>query len=170
MDQYVVIAAPHTSNWDFVWMILMATALDMKISWFGKHTLFAGPFGPIMRALGGLAVERNSGGDHVNRTSQLFAQQSPLALAVPVEGTRGRREHWRSGFYHIARLAGVPIVFSYLDFAQRRGGIGPTLEPSGRVSEDMEQVRAFYAPMRGKHPDRAGPIRLKEESAAALER
>ncbi len=163
LDHYVVIAAPHTSNWDFIWMILMATALGMKISWFGKHTLFAWPFGPIMRALGGVAVKRDSGGGYVDRVSKLFAEHEQLALAVPVEGTRQHQDNWRSGFYRIAELAGIPIVFAYLDYGRRRGGIGPTLMPTGRLADDMAAVRQFYEPMRGKYPQLSGPVRLREE-------
>lgn len=164
LDRYVVIAAPHTSNWDFVWMILMATGLGVRISWFGKHTLFSWPFGPIMRRLGGIAIERDSGQDYVSQTAELFARAERLVLAVPAEGSRGHREYWRSGFYYIAKAAQVPVVFSYLDYGARRGGFGPSMLPGADVKQDMDVVRAFYAPMRGKYPALSGPIRLKNES------
>lgn len=159
----VVIAAPHTSNWDFPWMLLMALALGMPVRWLGKHTLFRWPFGGIMRTLGGVPVERSKTGDRVARIAATFRDVPALTLLVPVEGTRSRSEHWRSGFYQIARAAQVPIVFSYLDFGQRRGGIGPALWPSDDTASDMDQIRAFYAPMAGLYPELSGPVRLREE-------
>jgi 1-acyl-sn-glycerol-3-phosphate acyltransferase len=163
LDRYVLIAAPHTSNWDFVWLITMAMALDMKISWLGKHTLFHGPAGFVMRRLGGIPVVRDSGGDYVRRLAELFGTARQLALAIPPEGTRGNADAWRSGFYHIAQAAKVPVVLSFLDFGRRRGGIGPSITLTGDVSADMNQVRAFYGDMTGKHPHRSGPIRLSTE-------
>lgn len=162
--RFVFIAAPHTSNWDFIWMLLAASALGFKISWLGKHTLFKAPFGVLMRRLGGVAIKRDSGGDYVSQIAIQFEQAENLALAVPVEGTRGRSEHWRSGFYYIAQAAEVPIVFSYLDYGRRLVGIGPTLPPGMTLTETMDQARAFYAPMRGKYPHLSGPARLKEEA------
>lgn len=169
-DRCVVIAAPHTSNWDFPWMLLMAFALGMPVRWLGKHTLFRWPFGGIMRALGGIAVERSKKGDRVQRIAETFRQSAALTLLVPPEGTRSRSEHWRSGFYQIARVAEVPIVFSYLDFGQRRGGIGPALWPSDDMASDMDQIRAFYAPMAGLFPELSGPVRLREELDSGVAR
>lgn len=165
--QFVFIAAPHTSNWDFVWMLLAASALGFRISWLGKHTLFAWPFGWIMRGLGGIPIERSGSGDYVNLIAAQFARQPTLALAVPVEGTRGHSEHWRSGFFHIAKAAKVPVVFSFLDYGKRRLGIGPTLALGLDVHSTMERARAFYQPMHGKYPALSGPIRLREESEAS---
>ncbi len=163
IDRYVLIAAPHTSNWDFIWLLVMAMSLDMKVSWLGKHTLFKGPAGYFMRKLGGIPVIRDSSGGYVQRAAQSFAESSELVLVVPAEGTRGRVENWRSGFYHIARAADVPIVLSFLDFARRCGGIGPRIVLTGDLSVDMDKIRDFYTGVCGKHPQRSGPIRLKEE-------
>ena len=163
LDRYVLIAAPHTSNWDFVWMMTMALALDMKIAWLGKHTLFDGPAGILLRKLGGIPVVRDSGGEYVRRLAERFAAVKQLALVVPPEGTRGKTDCWRSGFYRIAAAAGVPVVLSYLDFGQRRGGIGPSVELTGNLRADMDTIRSFYDGMTGKYPQRSGPIRLKGE-------
>ncbi|MFK7914958.1 MAG: 1-acyl-sn-glycerol-3-phosphate acyltransferase [Pseudomonadales bacterium] len=162
--RFVFIASPHTSNWDFIWMLLAASALGFKISWLGKHTLFKAPFGGVMRWLGGVPIKRDSGGDYVTQIAAQFAAASTLALAVPVEGTRGRSEHWRSGFFYIAQAAQVPVVFSYLDYGRRLVGIGPTLAPGLTLVETMNRARAFYDPMRGKYPHLSGPARLKEEA------
>jgi len=163
IDRYVLIAAPHTSNWDFIWLIAMAMALDMKVSWLGKHTLFRGPAGYFMRKLGGIPVIRDSGGGYVQHVAERFDNATELVLVIPAEGTRRRVENWRSGFYHIARSADVPVVLSFLDFKRRCGGIGPCIVLCGTPSVDMDKIRDFYAGITGKHPQRSGPIRLKEE-------
>jgi 1-acyl-sn-glycerol-3-phosphate acyltransferase len=164
IDRYVLIAAPHTSNWDFVWMITMAMALDMKISWLGKHNLFDGFAGVLLRKLGGIPVVRDSGGQYVKRLAERFATVEQLALAVPPEGTRAATDGWRSGFYRIAEAARVPVVLSYLDFGARRGGIGPSVQLTGNLGADMDKIRAFYSGMTGKYPHLSGPIRLQDES------
>jgi len=164
LDQCVVIAVPHTSNWDFIWMKLMAWSLDWDINWLGKHTLFEGPTGPIMRWWGGVPVDRRAKQGLVAQVVERFAAGDQLMLAIPAEGTRGRSDTWRSGFYHIARDAGVPIVLSFLDYGSRTGGVGPALMPTADVRADMELIRAFYAGMVGKFPELSGPMILKEET------
>jgi 1-acyl-sn-glycerol-3-phosphate acyltransferase len=95
--------------------------------------------------------------------ARAFEARESLALVVSAEGTRGYTPHWRSGFYHIARAAGVPVVLGYLDYARRRGGFGPAILPTGDIRSDMDEIRDFYADKVAKHPDRVGEIRLKEE-------
>ncbi len=162
-DKYVLIAAPHTSNWDFVLMQLYAAAFDIPISWLGKASLFRPPFGWLMRALGGVAVVRHENRNLVEAMAATFAPRDQLVIVVPAEGTRQRTDYWKSGFYHIARLAAVPIVPSYLDYSKKRGGFGPPLTPSNDIGKDMQTLRDFYAPMHGKIAGRFGPVRLKEE-------
>ena len=161
--RYVVIAAPHTSNWDLPYLLAFAQVFDVKISWMGKHTLFRGPMGTIMRALGGIPVRRDRRNDLVTEMADVVRESDGMALIVPAEGTRSYTSHWKSGFYHIARTAEVPIVLSYLDYARKRGGFGPELIPTGDVREDMDEIRAFYADKQGLYPDQTGEIRLKEE-------
>jgi 1-acyl-sn-glycerol-3-phosphate acyltransferase len=163
---FVMIAAPHTSNWDFPYLLAFAAVFDLRISWMGKHALFTPPLGWIMRALGGVPIERHRTRKTVNVMAGAFAADPGLILVVPTEGTRARVDYWKSGFYHIAISAKVPIVASYLDFGQRRGGFGPPLEPSGDVVRDMQVLRDFYAPMAGKFADQFGPVRLREEDAS----
>lgn len=144
-------------------MKLMAWALELPLRWLGKHTLFTPPFGTVMRALGGVAVDRRANQNLVEQVAQSFAAGTPMALAVPAEGTRGATPYWRSGFYHIAAAAKVPIVLSYLDYGARRGGIGIRIAPSGDVIADMDRIRAAYDGIEGKYPELSGPIRLREE-------
>jgi 1-acyl-sn-glycerol-3-phosphate acyltransferase len=159
----VLIAAPHTSNWDLAYLLALAETFDVRISWLGKHTLFRPPLGALMRSVGGIPVVRHQRGQLVAYATKLFAERAELALAVPAEGTRSRAEYWKSGFYHIARSAGVPIVCGYLDYARRRGGFGLSFEPTDDVRADMDRVRAFYADKVGRYPACFGPVRLKEE-------
>jgi len=165
----VLIAAPHTSNWDFVYMMAMAWALGVQLRWMGKASLFVFPLGVFFRALGGLPIRRGLRANLVEQSVARFAEGGDLALAVPAEGTRSRGTHWRSGFYHIARLAEVPVVLGYLDYARKRGGVGPEVRPSGDVRADMDRLRAFYADKVGRYPALFTPPRLAEEATPAPE-
>jgi len=161
--RYVLIAAPHTSNWDFLHLLSLAWSRGLRVAWMGKHTLFRGPMGPLMRALGGVPVNRLRRNDLVAEMSALFARREHLVLTVPPEGTRSRAAHWRSGFYRIAFAAEVPIHLGYLDYPSRTGGLGAWIEATGDVGADMDRIRAFYADKRGRWPDRVGPVWLREE-------
>jgi 1-acyl-sn-glycerol-3-phosphate acyltransferase len=161
----VVIAAPHTTNWDMPFMLAVAFVLGVKPSWLGKRELFRGPLGPFFRWLGGVAVDRSRSTNLVQAVVDRVAAAHRLFLVVPPSGTRKKAAHWKSGFYHIARRAGVPIVCSFLDYERRVGGIGLVFHPTGDVVADMDRIRAFYAPIRGKYPASATPMRLAEEDA-----
>jgi len=162
-SRFVLIAAPHTSNWDLAYLLAFGVVAGVKISWMGKDALFRPPLGWLLRPLGGVPVVRDRSRNMVSQMADRFREADELALVVPAEGTRGYVVHWKSGFYHIAREAGVPIVMGYLDYARRRGGFGPALMPSGDVRRDMDEVRDFYWDKKGKFPDLFGEIRLKEE-------
>jgi 1-acyl-sn-glycerol-3-phosphate acyltransferase len=166
--KFVFIAAPHTSTWDFPFMVATAWALKINISWFGKHTLFRAPFGWFFRAMGGIPVDRRSPQNLVQQAIQRFAVSDGLILGVPPEGTRRKVEHWKSGFYHIALGAEVPIGFGFLDFERRRCGVGGFIMPSGNVTADMDRVRSFYLDVRGRHPKLECTPRLREEADADL--
>jgi len=166
LDRYVLIAAPHTSNWDFPLMLAFAAVFDIQIKWMGKHSLFKPPWGYFMRAVGGVPIIRHKNHNVVDAMVETFNNSKKLVLVVPTEGTRVRVDYWKSGFYHIARQAGVPIVPSFLDWGSKRGGFGPPLTPSGDVIADMQYFRDFYEGMRGKFHDQFGPIILREEVEA----
>jgi 1-acyl-sn-glycerol-3-phosphate acyltransferase len=163
---YVLIAAPHTTNWDLLYFLACAWAFGISPSWMGKHTLFRGPLGPVTRALGGVPVYRARAGGLVAQMAEAFERNRDLVLTVPPEGTRARAAYWKSGFYQIARAARVPIAMGYLDYARRSGGVGPVLIPSDDLRGDMDAIRAFYADKRAMYPDCFGEIRLAEEEAA----
>jgi 1-acyl-sn-glycerol-3-phosphate acyltransferase len=161
----VVIAAPHTSNWDLPFMLAVAWVLGVRPSWLGKRELFRPPFGWVLRQLGGVPVDRRAPQGLVGEAVARFAEVDELLLVIPPSGTRARGPHWRSGFYHVACGAEVPIVCSYLDYRARVGGIGLVLRPTGDLRADMDRIRAFYADKQGKFPDNMTPVRLREEDA-----
>lgn len=164
VSKYVLIAAPHTSNWDLVLMLMCGVKLNVWPSWVGKHTLFEPLFfGWFMRKLGGIPIDRRARNNMVQYLADLFQKEERLTLAVPPEGTRGRREYWKSGFYYIAHKAQVPICLGYLDFSRKRGGMGPLVYTTGDVRADMETIRAFYADKIGRFPEKQGPARLAAE-------
>ena len=164
--RFVLIAAPHTSNWDLAYLLALAELYDLRISWMGKHQIFRWPAGSLFRALGGIPIRRHERADRVGAMAREFAERERFALVVPAEATRSWAAHWKSGFYHIARRADVPIVMGFLDYRRRRGGFGPALVASGDVAKDMEQIRSFYADKTGKYPEKFGPVRLREEEDA----
>jgi 1-acyl-sn-glycerol-3-phosphate acyltransferase len=163
----VVIAAPHTTNWDLPYMLAVSWVLGVRPSWLGKRELFRQPYGWLMRALGGVPVDRARRSNLVEQAAERLVEAERLFLVVPPSGTRRRAPHWKSGFYHIARLARVPIVCAFLDYSTKTGGIGPVFIPSGDLGADMDRLRLFYRDVRGRYPENETPIRLSEEDAAA---
>ena len=154
----VLIGAPHTSNWDFPIALLLMRVLGIEGHWIAKHTVFRPPFGWFMRRLGGLPVDRTASHNFVEQIVRLFDDCDRLVITIAPEGTRKRTEHWRTGFYYIALGAGVPVVLGYLDYPRKRGGIGPTIQPSCDLEADLALMRDFYADKTGRHPDNKGEI------------
>jgi 1-acyl-sn-glycerol-3-phosphate acyltransferase len=148
----VLIAAPHTSNWDLPYTLMAAFALRLNVVWMGKASIFRAPFGPLMRWLGGIAVRREQANNLVAASAAaLQAAQGPVQLIVPPEGTRSRATRWKTGFYYIAQGAGLPIQLAYMDYTAKRVGLGPLFQPTGDLEADMASIKAYYAPFRGKN-------------------
>ncbi|PWD50768.1 acyl-phosphate glycerol 3-phosphate acyltransferase [Serinibacter arcticus] len=160
----ILIGAPHTSNWDFVLMLAIAWEADIPLRWLGKKSLFVGPAGPVMRALGGIAVDRSDPSRIVAEVLHEQATTGAFSLVVTPEGTRGGAEYWKSGFYRIAREADLPVTLGYVDRTTMTAGLGPTLDLTGDVSADMDRVRAFYADKSGFAPSRRIEPRLRSET------
>ena len=163
--KFVLIAAPHTSNWDLPFMLAAACILRIKVSWMGKDTLFRKPFGGFMRWLGGIAINRAKNHGVVDQVAEQFGQPDPLVVAVPVSGTRKKTDYWKSGFYWIAHTAQVPIVCGYLDYHRKAAGLGLSFVPTGDVKADMDRIREFYEGIQGKYPALTATIRLRDEQA-----
>jgi 1-acyl-sn-glycerol-3-phosphate acyltransferase len=154
IPQYVIIVAPHTSNWDFPIGLAFAFALKIRGYWLGKDSLFRWPFRGFFRWLGGIPIDRSRSSDVVAQMVQVFKERAKLTMVVAPEGTRKKVTYWKSGFYHIARGANVPIVLAFLDYLRKAGGIGPVLNLSGDIEADMESIRAFYSTVKGKYPEK----------------
>lgn len=148
----VLIAAPHTSNWDLPYTLMVAFALRLNIHWMGKRQIFRWPFGAVMRWLGGIAVDRGQSTNLVAASAAaLRAAPGSVHLVVPPEGTRSKTRHWKTGFYWIAHEAGVPIVLAYMDYPRKLSGLGPVFHPSGDIEADMRSIKAYYAQYKGKN-------------------
>lgn len=156
----IVIGAPHTSNWDGLIMVLFALVLRVRLQWVGKHTLFKFPFGGLMRLAGGVPLNRSTTKNAVEQTIQVFNEHEKMALVVAPEGTRGKVDHWKTGFYYIALGANVPIVMGYVDYGRKQAGLGPAIMPSGDIEADMEVFRTFYSDITPRHPEKKGTVAL----------
>lgn len=159
LEKFVIVAAPHTSNWDFFFLILAASMLKLNFSYFGKDTLFRGPLGWFMRATGGIPKDRSRNQSLVSQAVSWFNLQERFALGVAPEGTRKLTAGWKTGFYYIALEARVPVVLGYIDYARKEGGILPeVLVPTGDIDKDFEMLRRNYGHLTGRRPSWAAPI------------
>jgi 1-acyl-sn-glycerol-3-phosphate acyltransferase len=161
-SRYVMIGAPHTSNWDFLVMLLLMAVESIPIRWMGKDSLFRGPLGVFMRSLGAIPVNRRENTNLVDQIAAKFDEHDELIIGISPEGTRKKTTRWRTGFYYIALKAEVPIVMAYVDYQHKVCGLGPSLKPTGDIHADFEIIREFYSGFVGKHPDKQGAIELSE--------
>jgi 1-acyl-sn-glycerol-3-phosphate acyltransferase len=162
--KFVVLGAPHTSNWDLPIVLASAWAFGVRLRWMGKSELFGPATGWLFRALGGIPVDRKAPQGLVAQLVRVFADTDRMVLMVPPDGTRATKAAWKSGFYHIALAAGVPVVASYADFARKQSGIAGFAIMTGDVGADMDAIRALYAGITPRHPERMTPIRLEAEA------
>jgi len=151
LPKYVIIAAPHTSAWDFVFALACAFVFRVEVCWLGKKSLFQGPLKPIMSWLGGKSVDRKQSSNLVEQTIEMFRSQSECRIALTPEGTRKKVERWRTGFYHMAVGANVPIALGFLDYRRKVGGFGPLFYPTGDLEKDLKEIQDFYKPIKGKN-------------------
>lgn len=151
-SKFVVVVAPHTSNWDFVVGFLAYLALQLDAGWLAKHTALAGPWGPLGRHFGGIPVDRRNPGDMVATCSRAFASRPGMVLAIAPEGTRSRVDSWKRGYHRIALAAGVPMVPAALDFRRRCISFGPAVTPTADADADERQLRAFFRADMARHP------------------
>jgi 1-acyl-sn-glycerol-3-phosphate acyltransferase len=159
----VMIAAPHTSNWDFPLMLWLSWAYGVEPHFLAKEELFRGPMGPFMRSVGGLTVDRSNPGGVVDDLVARAATAEHFQLVIAVEGTRKKKQYWKSGFYRIAQQADVPMCLGFCDGPTRTVGYGPSLRATGDVRADMDLIRAFYADKHGVNPENRTEPRLREE-------
>ena len=169
-DKYVLIGAPHTSNWDFPLALLGLWACGLRFNWVGKHTLFKGPLGPIMRAIGGIPVDRLGSVGFLKKVIGIFASRDQFVMAIAPEGTRSLTKQWKEGFYRIALAASVPIALAYIDYPRKSIGIDRMFEPSGDLDEDFMILEEYYHDKIGKRPENQGPVRTRGGSSKKTER
>ncbi|MDH5606355.1 MAG: lysophospholipid acyltransferase family protein [Anaerolineae bacterium] len=157
----VLIFAPHTSNWDFIFMLGGAYAMGLKPNWMGKKELFWGPAYWMFKALGGIPVDRKNSKNTVDATVEAIKKQEKVLLGIAPEGTRKKASHWKSGFYHIAHKAGIPITFAFLDYHNKIVGVKPGITTTGNIEEDLAVIQDFYKDIEGKFPGNIGLISFK---------
>ncbi|MBS0214120.1 MAG: lysophospholipid acyltransferase family protein [Proteobacteria bacterium] len=151
VGKLVLIVAPHSSWWDGVWGMAVKLALGLRVLVIGKQELFHGPLGWLLRRFGAIPVDRTKAHGVVEMVARRFQQADSLWFAVAPEGTRKRVEHWKRGFWHIARAADVPVLCVYFHYPERTIGIGPLLRMGEDIEADMARIRAFYRPWMGKY-------------------
>jgi len=153
LPKFVLIVAPHTSNWDFFVGLGALFSLGLKLDFFGKDSIFRWPAGPILRWLGGIPVDRSVSRDRVSQSVAAFKARDRLILGMAPEGTRKRVEEWKTGFYHVAVGAGVPIVPVGFDYAKKAIVIGEPFTPTGDAEGDIQKLRGFFANVTAKRPE-----------------
>lgn len=151
--KFILIGAPHTSNWDVPFVLSLAFAFRAKVFWLMKDSLFRWPFGGFFRWLGGIPIDRSKRMGVVAQTIEVFNQHDRLIIGVSPEGTRQKGKSWKTGFYRIAHGANIPIALGFMDFKRKRGGMGRLLVPSGDINADMQIMRDYYDKITGKRPE-----------------
>lgn len=163
-QRYVLIAYPHTSNWDFIMGMLGKWALNMPLNWVAKHSMFWGPFRPLFIAIGGVPLNREKSVGFIQKNIELFEQREEFVLGLMPEGTRSKTDHLKTGFYHIALGANVPLALGYLDYKNKSIGVGKVMNLSGDIEADFEEIKAFYQDKTGYRPDNASDLRIHADS------
>ncbi|HEY5547865.1 MAG TPA: lysophospholipid acyltransferase family protein [Gemmatimonadaceae bacterium] len=153
LRKFVIVVAPHTSNWDFVVGLCCDLALDMDAVWLGKHSIFVGPFGRWLKSLGGIPVDRSSAHNVVSQVAAEFARRDQMILGLAPEGTRSKVESWRSGYWHIAHAAGVPILPVGFDYRRRAAVIGTPHATSDSLADDEAVLKEFFAGITPRRPE-----------------
>ncbi len=169
--RFVIVAAPHTSNWDFLYFVGLTEAVGIRSHFMAKSSLFKWPFRNFLLQMGGIPVKRKSSHNYVQQMIDEFDKRDEFILTVAPEGTRSNVAQWRTGFYHIAHGAGVPIVVGMMDYGKKRGGLGEVIIPTGDYEADMKKISAFYHSVTPRHPEKAMDdivavaLKQKEKSA-----
>lgn len=163
LRKYVVIIAPHTSNWDFFIFLLVKFSFQLRVNFIGKHTIFIGPIGWLLRKIGGIPVNRSKNKNVVDAIVDSFRENDDMIFALSPEGTRSYKDHWKTGFYHIALNADVPIQTCFLDADTRTIGFGPLINLSGDITNDLKIISEIYADKKGIREELFSKIRFKNK-------
>ena len=160
VQKYLMVGAHHTSNWDLPIALLMMAALGLRLRWIGKASLFNGPQGWVMRGLGGIPVERGARKNFVEQIVDLYKERKEMVITIAPEGTRRFVDHWKTGFYHIASGADIPIAMCFLDYSRKTCGVGGYFHPTGEPENDIKILQNFFNDKVGKFPHKQGDIRF----------
>jgi 1-acyl-sn-glycerol-3-phosphate acyltransferase len=152
LERYVLIVAPHTSNWDFVVGLMAKFALGLHVKFLAKKSLFKWPLGPLLRWWGGMPVDRSAAGGVVGGAVEAFAKGGPLGVTITPEGTRSKVDAWKSGFYRIAHEAGVPILPVAFDYSRRVVELQPLFWTTGDYEKDLPRIQSGFTPEMALHP------------------
>ena len=161
IPKYVMILAPHTSNWDLLFILAVLYSLGIKFYWFGKKEIFRWPVSGFLTWLGGIPIDRDLRKNMVQQTAGIIQSREQMVVGIAPEGTRINTKYWKTGFYQIAHQAQIPIVFTFLDYNLRIGGFGPIMNPTGDIKEDIKTIRQFYSEITAKYPENVGDIAIK---------
>lgn len=161
LPKYVLVGAPHTTNWDFPFAMLLMFAGGVRFNWIAKASLFKGPWKGFFYRLGGIPVLRDRKTNFVSQIVEAYQRSSRLIVAISPEGTRSLVNRWKTGFYYMAVGAQVPIVMGFIDYRRKQVGVGPVLYPSDSIEETFAHLRAFYADKTGKYPEKQGKIEVE---------
>jgi len=164
LSKYIIIAAPHTSNWDFVYTVCVAFISRINPMIMMKDSLFFWPMGYFFRWLGAFPIDRSKSKNAVAQLVAAFHQRNELIMVVAPSGTRKKVKYWKTGFYHISNGANVPMVLGFLDYREKVGGFGPIIYPTGNIDSDMVKIRSFYGDIMGKHPKKDSHALIASEA------
>jgi 1-acyl-sn-glycerol-3-phosphate acyltransferase len=159
----LIIAAPHTSNWDAIFLLGAAYTFGIKVNWLVKNNFFKPVLAQLITFFGGVPVDRSRATNMVTQLADRIRRSDGTNLVVPPAGTRGYTAYWKSGFYRIALEADIPIVCGYLDYSRKVAGLGLSFHLSGDLKQDMDCIREFYEPFKGKYPEHKSRILIREE-------
>ena len=161
-QHYVLIAYPHTSNWDFILGMIAKWAMGMPLNWVAKHSMFWGPFKYLFVAMGGVPLNRQKSSGFIQKNIELFEQRPEFVLGLMPEGTRSKTAALKTGFYHIAHGANVPIALAYLDYKNKKIGVGKFIETTGNINADFELIKEFYQDKTGHTPENQSDLVIKK--------
>ncbi len=154
INKMIIVEAPHTSNWDYFYGMICIYSVGIKVNVVIKKELFFWPLGPVLKALGGIPIDRSTTSNKVEALASLFNQQKVMRLAITPEGTRSLSTQWKKGFYYVAMKAAVPILLAALDYKNKTGILGDIIHPSGDYEKDFKKIEAFYRGMGARHPEK----------------
>ena len=167
LEKFLIVVAPHTSNWDAIYGLGAIFAMGLRINFMVKGSAFVPPLGSLLQAMGAIPIDRSTRHGFVEQSVRQFQKHEQFIFALTPEGTRKRVEKWKTGFYHMAVDAGVPIVTAFIDYERRVLGFGPTVQPTGNLEADLAILQQFFETIKGKRPENFNPVIIANQQGPA---